>query len=236
MKALNQNCVLVDDFSRPFTISKFQSNENKYDVIKALYKLTFSNPILISTPEILFTFVPSIEEFKNSVLTFEKNKDYDIIEIEKRLISLGYKKTETVTARGEFSRRGDILDIFNVTDENPTRLDFFDTTLEEIYVFDFLSFEKKQHLNTTQIVPFKLCNFTEDEKEEIIKNINQFKNEEPILFDIISLIENNEDLPIEFLLPFTNKFSSFLELDLPIVFSEHLQIETLIDNKIENIF
>ena len=41
LNALNRENVLIDDFSKPFTLAKFQSNENKYDVIKALYKLTF---------------------------------------------------------------------------------------------------------------------------------------------------------------------------------------------------
>ena len=49
LDALNYNNVLIDDFSRPFTLSKFQSSESKIDLIKTLYKLCFSEPVIIST-------------------------------------------------------------------------------------------------------------------------------------------------------------------------------------------
>ena len=37
LDALNTNNVLIDDFNKPFTLSKFQSNENKVDILKTLY-------------------------------------------------------------------------------------------------------------------------------------------------------------------------------------------------------
>ena len=37
---------------------------------------------------------------------------------------------------GEFSVRGDLVDIFNSTNDQPFRLDFFDTELDDIYTFD----------------------------------------------------------------------------------------------------
>ena len=40
LDSLNKNNVLIDEFSRPFTISKFQSSNNKLDLIKTIYKIT----------------------------------------------------------------------------------------------------------------------------------------------------------------------------------------------------
>ena len=172
LTALNQDNVLIDEFSRPFTLSKFQSNESKIDLLKTIYKLSINESVVISTPHLLFSFLPNLQTFKENIINLKKNADFDIKQLEQKLISIGYKKVETVTSAGEFSRRGDIVDIFNVIDENPTRFDFFDTNLDNIYSFDFLTFEKIEQLNSTSIVPNKIAILTETEKQEILNQLN----------------------------------------------------------------
>ena len=226
LDALNTRNVLIDDFNKPFTLSKFQSNENKVDILKTLYQLSFSSSIVITTANILFSFLPNIEEFKNNIVSIEKTKEYDIINLEKQLVSLGYKKVESVTSAGEFSRRGDVLDIFNIIDTFPTRLDFFDTDLEDMFTFDFLTFEKKENLNILNIVPNKISNFSENEKQQLIKQLNNFKIDNNIYFDLISAIEKDEDIPLEFLYPLTDKVTPFAEIGLPIIISNPIQFET----------
>ena len=64
LSALNQDNVLIDEFSRPFTLSKFQSNESKIDLLKTIYKLSLNESIVISTPHLLFSFLPDLQIFK----------------------------------------------------------------------------------------------------------------------------------------------------------------------------
>lgn len=236
LDALHQENVLIDDFSKPFTISKFQSLNSKIDLLKAIYKICFGSPIIISTPNLLFSFLPNLNNFKENVLTLNKNKNYSIEEIEKSLIVNGYSKVETVTNAGEFARRGDILDIFNIVDSNPTRLDFFDTTLEDIYSFDFLTFEKLDHLNLINIVPNKILNLSTNEENKVLNRLRSIQLENPIIFELISLIENHEDVPLEFLLPFTDEINSFLNIDYPIIISNPIQFETIYKNYYLNFF
>lgn len=227
LDALNCENVLIDDFSRPFTISKFQSNESKIDLIKTIYNLCFTTPIIISTANVLFSFLPNLETFKEKIITLNKNSDYEIQDIELKLISLGYKKVESITSAGEFSRRGDILDIFNVIDKNPTRLDFFDTNLEQIYSFDSLTFEKLKKLDSINLAPNKIAIFNDQEKENILKQLEHLKIENNLILDLISLIEKDEDIPLEFLYPFSNSIFNFIELGYPIIISNPIQFETI---------
>ena len=227
LDALSCNNVLIDDFSKPFTLSKFQSNENKIDLLKTIYKLCFSNPIIISTVDILFSFLPNLNTFKTNVLNFQKGDEYSIEEIERKLISIGYKKVEGVTSCGEFSRRGDILDIYNVIDEHPIRLDFFDTSLDNIFAFDFLTFEKKNVLQKAEIVPNKIFMLDNIEKENIIEQLNLLKTESPIVFDILNAFDRDDDIPLEFLYPFSTNISTFSNLNYPIIISNPIQFETL---------
>lgn len=227
LDALKCDNVLVDDFSRPFTLSKFQSNESKIDLIKTIYNLCFSSPIIISTVNILFSFIPNLKLFKENILSLTKSNEYDLKEIEQKLIALGYKKVESITAVGEFSRRGDILDIFNVIDENPTRLDFFDTNLDQIYSFDSLTFEKIAQLNSINIVPNKISIFEDVDKKNIINQLEELKIENNLIFDLLNTLDRDEDIPLEFLYPFTPSISSFADLDYPIIISNPIQFETM---------
>lgn len=227
LDALNQENVLIDEFSRPFTLSKFQSSESKIDLLKTIYKLAFNEPVIISTTNILFSFLPDLETFKKSVITLNKNEDYNIQTLEQKLVELGYRKTESVTSSGEFSRRGDILDIYNVVDNFPTRLDFFDTTIEEIYSFDNLTFEKLEHKTLLSIVPNKIAMFDDSEKQNILRQLNNLKTENNLVYDLISMLERDEDVPLEFLYPFSNSVSNFACLDYPIVISNPIQFETI---------
>ena len=223
LNALKRNCVVLNDFNKPFTFSKFQSGEHKIDLINAIYSLIKKDAIILTTPEIFFSFIPNLTAFENSTITIDKNKDYDIIDLEKQLISIGYKKVETLTKPGEFVRRGDILDIFNLTQKNPIRLDFFDTQIEEMFFFDSLSFDKLEKTNSIDIVPNKLNIFSSVEKETILSNLKKLKLEDDLIFELISSIENNEDIPLEFLSNFVN-LSTFAELNIPIIISNQIQV------------
>lgn len=224
LSALGKENVVINDFDKPFTLSKFSSSDNKYDLIKALFKISSSNIILISTPRILFSFLPDIQQFKDSIIEIKKNDDFDIIELEKRLIQLGYKKSETVTYKGEFSRRGDVLDIFNVVDDTPTRIDFFDTLVDDIYRFDFLTFEHTEKLDKIKIAPNKL-NFFDNNK--MISKLSKFKLDNNIFFDLINTIERSEDVPLEFLYPFSDSINTIAEIDYPIIISNEIEFENI---------
>ncbi len=56
-------------------------------------------------------------------------------QIREKLISLGYVKSEQVEESGQFSIRGEILDIFTPTSPHPVRIELFDTVVEKIRNF-----------------------------------------------------------------------------------------------------
>lgn len=242
LKALDRKCVVLNDFDKLFTFSKFQSNDNKIKLLNAIYALTNSDAIVLSTPEILFQFIPNLETFKQNIISIDKANEYNIIDLEKQLINIGYKKVETLTKAGEFTRRGDVIDIFNIANSNPVRLDFFDTQIEEMYYFDYITYEKLNSVQNFDIIPNKINFITEDEKEQILSNFNKINNEESFVLDLISSIENNQDIPLEFISNLIN-VNTFAELNLPIIISNELQVLNIyskiydnILNKISNIF
>ena len=226
LESLNKKCVVVDDFDKPFTLSTFESNEHKIDLLNAISKLINDDVILISTERLFFSILPDFNVFKKSIINLKKGNDYSINELEKQLVSIGYKKAETVTAPGEFAVRGDILDVFNSIDNTPTRFDFFDTNLEHIYQFDFLTYEKKTNLDQLDIVPNKLMLFENEELAKIKQELDKQKSNNQTLQDLFLSLERGDDVPLEFLNPFTNTLNNIFDFNLPIVISNSMQIET----------
>ena len=243
LESLNKKCVVVDDFDKPFTLSTFESNEHKIDLLNAISKLINDDVILISTERLFFSILPDFDVFKKSIINLKKGNDYSIDELEKQLVSIGYKKAETITAPGEFAVRGDILDVFNSTDNTPTRFDFFDTNLEHIYQFDFLTYEKKTNLDQLNIAPNKLMLFENEELAKIKQELDNQKSNNQTLQDLFLSLERGDDVPLEFLTHFTNTLNNIFDFNLPIVISNSMQIETAyeklylqIEEKIKLIF
>ncbi len=240
LDALNKDCVIIDDFDKPFTLSKFQSEDNKYDLINALFHLCYFNTIVLTTPEFFFMSLLDLGVFKSKIFEIKKGGDYKIEDLEKSLAQIGYKKVDSVTSRGEFARRGDILDIFNTISPHPTRFDFFDTLVEKINNFDALTFEKLDELESVKIAPNSLTMFLD--KPAIIKKLSTLQNENNLFFDLIGLVERNENVPLEFLL-FSSGVINAFNLNVPIAISNCLEVEsktnkllTSINERIENVF
>ena len=70
------------------------------------------------------------------VLKLKIGDDIERKDLILRLIKLGYKKMPTTNTVGDFSVRGEIIDIYPINYDKPIRLDFFDTSLEKIKFFD----------------------------------------------------------------------------------------------------
>ena len=84
----------------------------------------------------------------NSIF-IEKGKNINIKDLEEKLIDAGFEKKYMVGQRKEYSIRGDILDIFNINQDNPVRIEFFGNEVDRITYFDInsqLSIEKKDSI------------------------------------------------------------------------------------------
>ena len=119
-----------------------QENLSMCEFLGAVYDYYLGKTeILLVLGDALFQRLPNIDFF-NKYINLKANENYNFAEIENTLVSLGYSRCEKVTKRGEFSIRGDIVDIFPASNNDPIRLDFFGDTLEKIYSFDVDLIEK----------------------------------------------------------------------------------------------
>lgn len=74
--------------------------------------------------------------FLKSINTIKINKNYNLAELIRGWARKGYEPVPTVIAPGQFAKRGGLLDIWTLSEPNPSRLDFFGDTLESIHEFN----------------------------------------------------------------------------------------------------
>ena len=67
--------------------------------------------IFVMTQRSFLTPVPPPEYLKKNIFTFEKGQSFDTIQIAQKLVSLGYVRVPKVSVPGEFTLRGEVLDI-----------------------------------------------------------------------------------------------------------------------------
>ncbi len=91
---------------------------------------------IVCTTRALQPHLPTPAAFASLCLTLKVGDEGDIERLGVRLIELGYERVPLVETEGQWSRRGDIIDIFPVAAELPVRLEWFGDELDKLREFD----------------------------------------------------------------------------------------------------
>ena len=81
------------------------------------------------------------------------------------LSEIGYARVSTVNHLGEFSVKGDIIDIFPSEFKEPVRLSIFGDTIESLNTFDLKTKLNKDSLNRVVVKPHDEKNFNKRKRE-----------------------------------------------------------------------
>lgn len=144
---------LADD--APMAEFIFSSQEKIYARIGALNFLLDNNEsgILVTNLSASRLFLPNPNELKSSIIELKVAQEYNLDTLVNFLIKIGYRKESQVFNQGEFSLRGDILDIFDKDSISPYRLEFFGDEIDGIRIFDSESQTSIENLNQVLIHP-----------------------------------------------------------------------------------
>lgn len=92
--------------------------------------------VLVCTARSALKKVFHPEDFKRLVFVLEAGGEYEPLDLAERLTQLGYERHEIVEMKGQFALRGGILDIFEVCEDNPVRLEFDGEEVSSMRDFD----------------------------------------------------------------------------------------------------
>ncbi|EJG8372159.1 DEAD/DEAH box helicase [Campylobacter coli] len=177
---------VLPDFRAEFGDDLRAFSKELFELCKVLnaYHKEKDTKILISPLSTILKKLPGQKHLKSHNLS--KKNAFDLSEFKNELIKLGYEFVDMVQDKGEVSIRGEIIDIFCINEELPTRVLLFGDELESIRKFDPMnqkSFPKEYE--ELEICPF-LTYFSEENYEDFKDKLENF-NSDVLVNDINSL-------------------------------------------------
>ena len=156
-----------------------KSQDILFERINVLNKIYKNEPIIIVTCiETVKQQIPSKEILYKNILNFKVGAIYNLEEIKQKLINLGYERFDLIDGRGEFSLRGDILDI-SIGNSTGIRIEFWGDEIDSIRYFNIVTQRSTENLQEIQIFPaFEYS--IDNSIDQVIKRINSKKYTEKL--------------------------------------------------------
>ncbi|NLW52367.1 MAG: transcription-repair coupling factor [Tissierellia bacterium] len=229
----------------------YENRSHRLKAMKALIKGESS--IILTYPQALMNRLEKASEFAKKSMIISMDTELDPMEFSAYLSQHGYTKTQTVEAKGEFSIRGDIIDVFEIHEDNPIRIELFDTEIDSLRRFDVNTQLSIDKVDEIEIYPVFSIEFDDHDLKkitdsiledlEIVKKIYGQEVYSHACDKFLSLIDDlhpikaseNADLFIPYsqkdfvgISDYLNKDSITVMLDYPRIIESHKEIETFI--------
>ena len=192
-----------------------ESKDLPYERIETLNKIKDKkNLIVVTTIEALMQKLPPKEILFKNILEFKVGGIYNLDELKKTLVNLGYSRCEFIEGRGQFSVRGGIVDI-SINETLGVRIEFWGDEVDSIRNFNITSQRSINTLDKIKIYPaheFVLDNSIEEICKKITKKLTEEKQEEILEQDIEQIKAGNYISKIDkYFNEFYDKQSTLLE-------------------------
>ena len=108
--------------------------------------------VLIAPVKSLLEKFPSYDFFKKYLINIKIDDEIDTSKMAQSLVDMGYKRVTMVSDIGEFSIRGDIIDVFSI-DRYASRIELWGDTVTDIRYFDNKTQRSIKKTKETTILP-----------------------------------------------------------------------------------
>ena len=161
-------------------------NEELFEISSVLskyYKFD-GKKIIISPFSTLLNPLPTQKNLESSTIRLKDN--LNLSEFADLLIRFGYECVDIVESVGEFSIRGEVVDIYGVNMDDPVRILLFGDEVESIRNYNTATqISNKNELSEAEIVPF-IANLSKDEFEKVSQKIEDMQSD-ALVSDLNSL-------------------------------------------------
>ena len=150
-------------------------NQIERQRLKVLRSLIENRPMtMITTWSALMMPCVDPSIVRAGVIRIGTSDTIDLKEISTALINIGYEKRDMVENPGEFSVRGGILDIFDITEDNPSRIELWGDSVDSIRSFDAQS--QRSIIKTDHITVYPATELIMDD-EKLRKGLEKISRE-----------------------------------------------------------
>ena len=165
-----------------------ESNDIEYKRIQVLNNIyKGKTKLVITTIEAIMQKMIAKESLYNTVLKLNLADTISHEELKRYLVQMGYKRVDLIENKGEFSIRGDILDI-GLSDTEGVRIEFWGDDIDSIRKFKISSQRSTDMLKTVEIYPATEM-ILEDSIQNVCKRIEALDN---YSFEDLEIIQNGD--------------------------------------------
>jgi transcription-repair coupling factor (superfamily II helicase) len=178
-----------DSFRRPRQYEEIDQN-NVLTRTEAINKASLTADqafFMVTYPEALFERVVSGKELQKSRIDVHVGEDLDVDTTIEVLTQFGFVRTDFVYEPGQFSIRGEIIDIFSFGNEWPYRIELFDEEVESIRIFNPLDQLSIQKISRVSLVPDINQRFSAEDKVPVFDLFDE--NVQIVIQDLDHLLD-----------------------------------------------
>ena len=111
--------------------------------------------VVVTTSQAMLYKLPLRERFVDACCVLNLGDEMDPDDVAAMLIRGGYQNVELVEVKGEFARRGDILDVYPLTADTPVRIEFFGDEIDAVRAFDPISQRSTESVQSVALTPLR---------------------------------------------------------------------------------
>ena len=155
-----------------FYQADIHGNQLVKERVRALRRIIEGRPLtVVTTFGSLMTPQVPLKALEKNVVSIGYQSTVNEQQLAGRLVEMGYEKNYQVEAPGQFSIRGGIVDILDLTEENPYRIELWGEEVESIRSFDILSQRSIENLQSIRIYPATEMVLTEEGLKRGVRRI-----------------------------------------------------------------
>ncbi|MCM1551297.1 MAG: transcription-repair coupling factor [Butyrivibrio sp.] len=172
-KFYDKNVTLYPAKDLIFFQADIHGNQLTGERIRTLRRLMENKPLTVITTFAALMTPQVLWDGERDVIRINRGGSLDEGELAARLVAMGYEKCYQVDSPGQFSIRGGIVDVYDLTEENPCRVELWGDEVDSIRSFDILSQRSIEKLESIEIYPVTEFVMTEERMRAGVERIER---------------------------------------------------------------
>ena len=157
-----------------FFQADIHSNKVTRERIAVYRRILEAEPVtIITTFDAFMAPCMPLHVLERNVIALDESSVVDEKALSIKLTQMGYERVPQVEAGGQFSIRGGIIDVFDLTEENPYRIELWGDEIDSIRSFDVLSQRSIEQLSEISIYPATELLLTSKQREDGLARIKK---------------------------------------------------------------
>jgi len=129
--------------------------------------------IVVTSIDTFLRRLPPPSSYTKNIITFTVGENVDLTKTIETFVTQGYERQDIVEERGQFSVRGDIIDIFPGSAESPLRIELFGDEIDSIRKFEVDTQRSKDKIDYIKVYAAKETTIESFDPNEVIAKINE---------------------------------------------------------------